>query len=138
MQQTPLERAREFFKDDVYATGTTGITIDDIGDGYAKCSLTVTPAHLNAANTVMGGAIYTLADFAFAVASNYEHPLTVTLSSNITFLNAAKGKKITAVARLYSEGGHTCSYNIEITDELGTNVALVTSNGYKTNRPSPF
>ena len=45
------------------------VEIEEVDDGYAKCSLEIQPHHLNAANTVMGGAIFTLADFAFAVAT---------------------------------------------------------------------
>ena len=138
MELTLLERARAFFKDDIYATETTGITIDDIDCGYAKCSMKITPAHLNAANTVMGGAIYTLADFAFAVSSNCEKNLTVTLSSQINFLNAPKGTVLTAEASCHFEGGRTCCYTTQITDDLGTKVALITATGYRTRQPCAF
>ena len=63
-----LEQIREFFAKDRFATDN-GATIEEVDDGYAKCSLEIQPHHLNAANTVMGGAIFTLADFAFAVAT---------------------------------------------------------------------
>ena len=64
-----LEQIREFFAKDRFATDN-GATIEEVDDGYAKCSLEIQPHHLNAANTVMGGAIFTLADFAFAGASD--------------------------------------------------------------------
>lgn len=86
-----LEEARAFFENDVYATKTTGIKIDEIGDNYAKCSLDLGPGHKNAAGAVMGGALFTLADFCFAVAANLKGQLTVSSHSDISFLSAAKG-----------------------------------------------
>ena len=88
---------------------------------------------MNAANRVMGAVYYTMADFAFAVANNYdmESSVTVTLSSQINFLSAAKGKFLTAEARVVKEGGKTTFYSIEVTDELDTRIAVISSNGYK-------
>ena len=65
-----LEELREFFSHDRYATATTGIEILEAEDGYAKVGLAVHEGHMNAGNRVMGAVYYTMADFAFAVASN--------------------------------------------------------------------
>ena len=84
-----LEELREFFQHDRYATVTTGIEILEAGDGYAKVGLAVHEGHMNAGNRVMGAVYYTMADFAFAVASNPDAghaPITFTLSSQINFL----------------------------------------------------
>lgn len=128
---TDLEEAREFFSRDKYATETTNIVIDEVGDHYAKCSFDVEPKHLNVANTVMGGAIFTLADFTFAVASNFKQPHTVSISSQIYYLSAAKGKKLISESKLIKDGRSTCTYEINVTDEIGTKVALVTMSGMK-------
>lgn len=56
------------------------------------------PRHLNAAGTVQGGALFTLADFAFAVAANAGGVLTVSLQNSISFLRAAKPARLTARA----------------------------------------
>ena len=61
-----IEEKREFFKGDRFAVDVTGIDIVDVGENYAKCRLEIDKKHLNAAGHPMGGAIYTLADFAFA------------------------------------------------------------------------
>ena len=45
---------REIFKKDVFATQAAGIEIDEVSIGYAKCSMKVTPGHLNAGGKVMG------------------------------------------------------------------------------------
>ena len=59
--------------------------------------MTLQPHHLNAAGTPQGGAIFTLADFAFAVAVNaYAETVTVSLQHDITFLSPAKGSEVIA------------------------------------------
>ena len=128
---TDLEKARDFFGKDIFASKTTGIEIEEIGDHYAKCVLNITDSHKNAYGGVMGGAIFTLADYTFAVASNFNAPQTVSVSSNISFSGMAKGKKLIAESNLIKDGRSTCLYSIEIKDELGTKVAFVTINGMK-------
>lgn len=129
-----LEQLREFFSNDRYATETTGIEILEAADGYAKVGLEVRKGHMNAGNRVMGAVYYTMADFAFAVASNPDagdEPITFTLSSQINFLTAARGKYLTAEARAVRKGRRTSFYAAEIRDELGTLIATVSSNGYR-------
>ena len=82
-----LEEVREVFADDRFAT-ENGAVIEKIGDGYAKCSVKLERKHKNAMGGVMGGVYFTLADFAFAVASNHEKMGVVSISSNIAFLRA--------------------------------------------------
>ena len=128
---TDLEKAREFFGGDLYATDATGIIIDEIGDHFARCSLEITRKHQNAYGGVMGGVICTLADFTFAVCSNFNQPHTVSLTCNISFLGMAKGKKLISQSRQIKDGRSTCTYEIGISDELGTKVALATFTGMK-------
>lgn len=90
----------------------------------------LSPGHCNALGIPMGGTIFTLADFAFAVASNKNGRDVVTQASQITFLKSAKGKNLTAVARQIKDGKRVCFYEVVVSDELGTEVAFVTINGY--------
>ena len=128
---TDIEKAREFFGKDKYATVASGIQIDEIGEHYSKCSMKITDNHKNAYGGVMGGAIFTLADFAFAVASNYNAPQTVSVTSQINFIGMAKGQCLIAESKVIKDGRTTCLYDVFITDELGTKVAYVTVNGMK-------
>jgi acyl-CoA thioesterase len=128
-----LEELREFFRHDRYATATTGIEILEAGDGYAKVGLAVHEGHLNAGNRVMGAVYYTMADFAFAVASNPDAghaPITFTLSSQINFLTAARGQYLTAEARAVRKGKKASFCEAEIRDELDTLIATVSSTGF--------
>ena len=126
---TALEEARKYFADDCYATCSTGCVIDEVGEKYAKCSLILDGRHYNAVGQVMGGVSYTLADFAFAVAANFRQTPTVTLTSQISYLNPVKGTTLYAESRLIKDGKRNCFYEISVTDDLGTPVALVSVTG---------
>lgn len=126
---TDLEKAREFFQKDVYAMETTGISLDEVGERYAKCSLKVDSRHVNATGHVMGGAIFTLADFTFAVATNFNQPLTVTTVSNISFLGSPKGDTLISESKLIKDGKRSCFYEITVKDNLDNPVAVVSACG---------
>lgn len=124
-----INKIENFFKDDTFAM-LLGISIDEVNENGAVCSMTLGADHYNAGGGVQGGVIYTLADFAFAVASNSRGNLTVTLDSNISYLKSAKGDKLVAKAKLISSTKHTCHYEIEVFDTNNTLVAVCYINGY--------
>ena len=62
---TTIEDARGYFSCDRFAT-ENGMTLDELDETHAVTSLTIDARHKNAYGGVMGGAIFTLADFAFA------------------------------------------------------------------------
>lgn len=126
---TALEEARAFFAKDKYATEITGIVIDEVGEHYAKCSLKLDDRHKNAVGQVMGGVMYTLADFVFAVATNFKQPVTVTVVSQISYLGMVKGDTLIAETRLLKDGKRSCFYEVDIQDNLGNPVAVVATNG---------
>ena len=98
-----VESAREFFYQDKFAVNT-GITLDDLTEDKAICSLNISDEHKNAYGGVMGGVIFTLADFAFAVLSNQIHQLTVAQQVSINYLSAPKGDKLIAEATCRKDG----------------------------------
>jgi len=124
-----LEEVRRIFENDRFAT-ENGAVIDEIGDHSAVCSLEITDSHRNAMGAVMGGVYFMLADFAFAVAANKENVGCVSLHSDISFLGAAKGTKLTAKAVCIKDGRSTAFYRTDITDNLGNLTATVTTTGY--------
>ncbi len=125
------KRARELFAKDYFATETAGIVIDVVKENYAKCTMKIEKKHLNANGSVMGGAIFTLADFTAAVASNGAATSTVTLNSQIQYLRAGKGAFLTAETRCIKSGQKTCVFEVTITDEKEAVVALATSTGIR-------
>ncbi len=126
-----LERARKEFSGDIYAAETTGIIIEAADRDYARCSLEAGPQHMNAAGAVMGGAIFTLADFTFAIAANSEGMNTVSLTSSITYLSAAGEGRLTAEANCVRSGRSTCHFIITVTDESGRIIASVSTTGFR-------
>lgn len=126
-----IEHAREVFANDRYATDVTGIVIEDCSVNHSVVSLKLDDRHRNAVGEVMGAVYYTLVDFSFAVASNYDRPMTVTLQSSITYMSSCRGNTLYAEADCTKEGRRTCFYDINITDDLGNFVAKATTTGYK-------
>ena len=124
-----LDEIRRIFAEDRFAT-ENGAVIECVGTGYAKCTLEIAKRHQNATGSVMGGVPFMLADFAFAVAANHERMQTVSLSSSISFLGVARGKRLIAEARCVKDGRSTCYYRVEVADELGNPVAEVSVNGF--------
>lgn len=124
-----LEEVRRIFEGDRFAT-ENGAIIEEIGDHSATCSLVITDLHRNAMGAVMGGTYFMLADFAFAVAANWEKMGCVSLRSDISFLGAAEGKKLTAKAVCVKNGKTTACYRVDVTDDLGNLTATMTATGY--------
>ncbi len=126
-----LEQIRACMSGDRYAVEVTGVQIREAEPGRSVCALELRPELLNANHKPMGGAIFTLADFAFAVAAN-GHSIRVTVSQqvSITFLAPARGQVLIAEAKRLKEGRHTSLYAVDVTDETGVCVAHATVNGY--------
>ncbi len=133
MELETLEEVREFFAKDRFAT-ENGAVVEEIGDHYARCSMKLTERHMNAVGAVMGGVYFTLADFTFAIASNRQDMGVVSLSSNITYLGAVRGKELIAEAKCVKEGRTTNFYQVDIYDELENHVAVVTTTGYRKSK----
>ena len=129
METQKLNEIRERFSHDRFAT-VNGAYIEAVAEGYAKCTMQITDDHRNALGAVMGGAIFTLADFTFAVATNWQENPVVSLDASITFLGKVKGNTLIAEAKKIRVGRTTCCYMVELTDELGSQVAHMTSNGF--------
>ena len=124
-----IDEIREFFSHDLYAF-VTGAYIEEVGDRYAKVSLVLTERHKNAVGGVMGGVYFTLADFAFAVASNWQKSGTVSLNSDISFIGVPKTEKIFAETELVKDGRSVCTYIVKVSDSEGTPLAAVKIVGF--------
>ena len=125
-----IEEAREYFKNDLFAMNA-GITLDELWEGGCVCSMPIGDMHKNAAGGVMGGAIFTLADFAFAAASNNMHRTTVAQQVSVNFLSGTRGSRLFARAQCKKDGKTTCVYNIDVMDDLGKDIAQFIGTGYK-------
>ena len=94
-----------------------GLELVKVELGYAEVRMTIQEKHLNGVGIVQGGAIFTLADFAFAAAANAGGNVTVGITANITYSKPAKGKTLLAKASETSASRSLCNYTVDIYDE---------------------
>ena len=118
---------------DHYAVDTTGIEIDEVYEDSVWCSLAVFEKHCNVRGVVMGGAIFTLADFSAAILVNYPSILNdwpfqwVTVSSDIHFLLPATGSHLKAHSSFIRQGRSLSVICTEIVDSDNRTIASVTT-----------
>lgn len=123
------EEAKKFFENDKFVK-EVGIKIEKAEAGDATCSLQIEDWHMNAANAVQGGAIYTLADFTFAVAANCFDKITVTLNNNIEYIKKATEGKLIAHSVLTKMSKKVCFYKTEVVNDKGELIACLNTVGY--------
>lgn len=122
---------KEFFKKDKYA-GVTGIELIEAGKGYSKAKMEVKEFHLNAGGVAQGGAVFTLADFAIAVAANAHGKLSLALNSSIAFLKSSNvGDVLYAEVDEQHIGRSTSYYVCKITNQNGDMVANVSTSMFR-------
>ncbi len=129
-----IDEARAYFAEDRFATDN-GITLDELDETHSLCSVTLDARHRNAFGGVMGGAIFTLADFAFATLTNDRENVTVGQQVGINYLSQAKGSKLLAKATYRKNGRSSCVVNVDVSDDAGRDVAQFTGVGFKLKRP---
>lgn len=130
MSSKEIQALKEFFLHDEFAR-QNGIEIVDISDGYARTQVRIEPRHLNASGSVQGGVLFTLADLAFAAATNSHGTLTVTSAANITFVRGATTGIITAEARELVNHHHLPFCEVQVTDQADNLLAVFTASGYR-------
>lgn len=114
------------------AAQAMGITIDLIGPGYARLSMTVRPDMLNGHGTCHGGFIFALADTCFAYACNTGNRVTVASACSIDYLAPGRaGTRLKAEARMRSAAGRTGVYDIDIIDSDGSLIAMFRGKSYR-------
>ena len=114
-----------------------GVELLEISPGYAKARMKVTEKHLNAGGVCQGGALFTLADLAFAAVANSRGRLTLSLNANITFLRPAKLGYVYADATEVFNHHRIPFVEVKITDEQGELIAIFTSSGYRKESDLP-
>ena len=121
---------KDFFLHDEFAR-QNGIEIVEIAEGYARTQVRIEARHLYAGGYVQGGVLFTLADLAFAAATNSHGTLTVTSTANITFVKGAKGGLISAQAQELVNSYHLPFCEVRITEDMGNLLAIFTASGYR-------
>lgn len=118
---TLLDKALTVFEADRYAVGTTGVRITKVEAHDVCCELMLDGRHRNARGVAMGGALFTLADFAAAVAANTDYLEDgglqwVSLNASIHYLAPASGSCLTAHCVAVKHGRSTALYHTVVED----------------------
>ncbi|MDD4526994.1 MAG: hydroxyphenylacetyl-CoA thioesterase PaaI [Candidatus Margulisbacteria bacterium] len=130
MEENIKQKLKDFFYNDEFAR-TSGISIIDMSEGYGKTAMIVEKRHLNGVRIVQGGAVFTLADLAFALASNSRGNVSVGLNNYINYIKPAfKGDILTAEATEVSRGRTIGTYEVKITNQKGELVATFQGTSY--------
>ncbi|MBL6932885.1 MAG: hydroxyphenylacetyl-CoA thioesterase PaaI [Rhodospirillales bacterium] len=136
-KQRLAERVSEGLYEVDYTAKALGISIDAIGPGSARGAMIVRKDMLNSHGTCHGGMIFTLADTVFAYACNSENKATVALSCTIDYAKPAQlGERLVAEGARNFRNSRTGTYDITVTKEDGTIVALFRGGSYQVNAQS--
>jgi acyl-CoA thioesterase len=108
-----------------------GIHLLEARDGYSKVSMKVEKNHTNALGFTHGGAIFSLADYAFAQACNFGDNVAVAVQVTINFLKpSVEGDVLTAEATRVSDGKTMGLYQVTVRNQDKT-IAYFTGLAFK-------
>jgi acyl-CoA thioesterase len=107
------------------------IRLVSVKPGEAVAEMIVAEDHLNGVNIIQGGALFSLADFAFAAASNSRGRIAVATNANISFFKGVSSGTLTATAKELSAGKTISNYTVEITDNKGDKIAFFTGTAFQ-------
>ncbi len=130
-----MEEIKRFFADNDRFARHCGIELLEAETGRARVAMEIEPHHLNGAHTVHGGAIFTLADFAFAVASNSHGTLAMGINTSVAFVKAPTQGRLYAEARELARNPRLGTYLVQVTDDQGDLIASFQGTVYRKKQP---
>jgi acyl-CoA thioesterase len=116
------ELIAKVFERDQFARAN-GMRVVRVRPGFAQTEMTVEPRHLNSVGVLQGGALFTLADLAFAVASNSHGVVALACQADMTWFQAVTSGKLTATAEEIARTRKLSTCVVRIADESGELVA---------------
>ncbi|MDR0546199.1 MAG: PaaI family thioesterase [Dysgonamonadaceae bacterium] len=128
---------KDFFKNDRYAT-FSGIELTKVEPGHATAQMPITDMHLNAGNVVQGGAIFTLADLAFAAAVNAYGNLAMSIETSIRYFKGVGSGVLFAEANIVHLHKKLATFEVRVTNEQEELIALFTATAFRKDIPLNF
>lgn len=125
-----MEGIRQFLEKDQFAR-QVGIELLEVGMGRARARLRISEQHLNGVGIAHGGAIFTLADFVFAAASNSHDTVAVAINVSISYLKAISSGILLAEAQEVALNPKLASYTVHVRDESDDIVAIFQGMAYR-------
>jgi len=127
--ESKTRKLKLLLKNDRFANHND-IRLISSGNGEAIAEMTVSEKHLNGVNIIHGGALFTLADFAFAAASNSHGRIAVASDASIKFFKGVSSGKLTAKAKELNSGKTLSSYTVDIIDDNDTQIAFFSGTAF--------
>ncbi|GHU82370.1 phenylacetic acid degradation protein [Bacteroidia bacterium] len=127
----------DFLQGDKFAL-LAGVELLEVGNGYAKTRMEIKPVHHNGGGVCQGGAIFTLADLAFAAATNSHAKLTLSITSSINFFKSESSGFLYAEAHEVYNHKRLSNCEVRVTNEAGELIATFTGTGYRKDTDLPF
>jgi acyl-CoA thioesterase len=125
-----MDDLKRFVEKDLFARHI-GAEVLEYSPGRAKARMAIKDHHLNSAGLVHGGAIFSLADAVFSIASNSHGTLALAINVSISFFKAIRGGTLFADAEEVSLNPKLATYLINVKDEEGNAVALFQGTVYR-------
>ncbi len=126
-----MQQAIDFFRQNDQFANHCGIELLSAEPGKSHAKMGIQTFHLNGAKTVHGGAIFTLADYAFAVAANSHGQLSLAINTTISFVKASSAGTLYAEAVELAKNRRTGTYEVSIKNEKGELVAQFLGTAYR-------
>ncbi len=120
-----------FFQEKDRLARHLGIELVAWEKGRARARMSVEPHHLNGVGVVHGGALFTLADVAFAVASNSHGTLALGINANIAFVKSSRGGVLEAEAVEVAINPKLATYEVKVNNEAGELLAVFQGTVYR-------
>ena len=132
------DRILKFFNDNDHFAKENGMVITRLEEGASEAVLTASERHFNGVGIIMGGALFTLTDFAFAAALNSFGFRAVGMNASTSFLKPGKGvpgAKFTARATLVSKTRRTAVFDVNVYDDENRLLTHSIMTGFITETP---
>jgi len=116
-----------------------GLKLVEVGEGYALVEMKFTEDMENVFGMAHGGAIFSLIDEAFEVASNSHGTVSVALSMSVTYVSSPKkGEVLLAEGKEVSRSNRVATYSIQVKTNGGDLIAICQALVYRKRDPLPF
>ena len=117
-------------------SGDLGISVTLHEPGRAETRVEIRSDMVDTSGVCHRGYLFILADSAFAFASNSYNEVTYSVAATVQFLHPVKrGDRLRAVASERSRSGRRGVYDVIVTNQDGTTVAMFRGSSHSTRQP---
>ena len=125
-----MEQLKEYINENDTFGKSNRMKLTAVQEGHAEAVMEITDNSCNAVGTVQGGAIFTLADMAFAAAANSYGDKCVAMSAAASFIRPGTGRQPHAEAKTVSKGRRSCVVDADVRNDEGKLVAKIQFTGF--------